>query len=265
MKTASITCFGKNVSCFEFGDPSKPTILFIHGNSAHSGFFLPLIQLMEDSYHILTFDLPGHRESEAWNKEDFTRENLASLFNTVLNHFNVEETDAFGFSMGGLILLECFDLMPAVKRLAVAGHPPLSSVADMPDAYNLTDDIALYLQGTINEDEAERVYNAAIAVNDEPFKHEVKRGLLDTNPLFREGCLLLAQQVSDQVTKLNLLDRQIAIIQAADDLAIQLDYLNKLHIKNLWEQKIQLIPNAGHFMIYENPKELASLLKRYYC
>ncbi len=264
MKTTTITCFGKSVSVFEFGNDTNPTLLFIHGNSAHAGFFIPLIRLLEPKYHIITLDLPGHRQSGAWKKEDFSRENFALLFNSVLDYFNISQVDAFGFSMGGLILLECFDLIPAIKKIAVVGHPPLRSVDDMPNAYVLTDDVSLYLQGSLTDDEAERVYNAVIQINDQQIKSEIKEALLETSPSFREGCLLMAQHVSDQVARLNQFSQPIAVIHAKDDVAIKLEYLKKLEINNLWGQKIQIISEGGHFIIYENPEELAAILDHFY-
>lgn len=254
----------KAVTLYEFGDPSNHALFFIHGNSVPASFFIPLIRLLEAKYYIITLDLPGHRQSEAWEKEDFTPKNLASLFNSILDYFNIKEADAFGFSMGGLILLECFDLMPAVLKLAVAGHPPLSSAADMPEAYHLSEDTSLILQGALTEEETERIYNALIAIDDIQLKSEIKQALIETSPSFREGCLQMALNVSNQITKLNQRPHPIAVIHAADDNAIQSEYLNNLQIHNLWEQKIQVIPECGHFMIGEKPVELAAILDRYF-
>ena len=263
MKSSTITSLGKLVSLYEFGNDSNPALLFIHGNSAHAGFFNPLIRLLEKKYHIITLDLPGHRQSETWEKEEFTRKNFALLFNSVLDYFNIREVDAFGFSMGGLILLECFDLLPAIKKIAVAGHPPLSAVNDMPEAYYLNEDSSLYLQGSLSEDEAERIYNAVIGIEDKQIKNELKRSLLETNPSFREGCLNMAQNVSDQIARLNQLQQPIAIIHGMEDKAVQFKYLEKLKISDLWEGKIQLIHGSGHFMILEKPTELALLVDNF--
>lgn len=254
----------KAVTLHEFGDPSNQTLLFIHGNSVPSSFFIPLIQFLEAKYYIITLDLPGHRQSKAWEKEDFTAKNLASLFNSILEYFNIKEVDAFGFSMGGLILLECFDLMPAVKKLAVAGHPPLSSAKDIPEAYRLNEDVSLIFQGILIEEETERIYNALIAIDDSQLKNEIKQAIVETSPSLREGCLQITLDVSDQIAKLNQFSHPIAIIHAVGDPAIQFEYLQNLQINNLWEQKIQVIPECGHFMIGEKPAKLAAILDRYF-
>jgi pimeloyl-ACP methyl ester carboxylesterase len=264
MKQSLITCLGKSIALFEFGTATHPAVLMIHGNSAHSGFIFPLIRLLEAKYHIITLDLPGHNQSGAWEKDDFTRKNLALLFNSVLDHFKIKEVYAFGFSMGGFLLLESFDLVPAIKKIAIAGHPPLHSAEDMQQAYFLNEDSSLYLQGTLSEEEIERIYIAVIGIQDNKLKSEIKESLRNTSPLFRQGCMNLAQHTSDQIARLNNFHGKVAVIHATEDKAVQLDYLKKLRIKNLWEQKIQMVPGSGHFIIAEKPAELAALLDRFF-
>jgi len=264
MKTSFISCLGKLIALYEFGSTLHPAVLMIHGNSAPSGFLIPLIRSLEPKYHIITLDLPGHNQSEVWEKEDFNRENFAHLFNSVLDHFRIRETNAFGFSMGGFILLESFDMVPVIKKIAIAGHPPLQSVEDMQQAYYLNEDSSLYLKGKLSEDEIDRVYNAVIGIQDENLKSEIKESLRNTSPQFREGCMNLATHTGDQIARLNEFKGSVAIIHATDDKAVQIEYLKKLHFKNLWEQNIHLVPNSGHFILAEKPAELASLLDRFF-
>lgn len=264
MKTSVIACLGRSVALYEYGSATHPAVLMIHGNSVHSGFFMPLIRLLEPKYYIITLDLPGHNQSGAWEKDEFSRENLALLFNSVLDHFKISEVMAFGFSMGGFMLLESFDLVPAIRKIAIAGHPPLRSVEDMPDAYNLNEDSALFLQGPLSENEIERLYNAVIRINDSHIKSEIVESIRKTSPAFREGCMNIAQHAGDQIARLNQFQGPVAIIHAVDDLAIRSEYLEKLQLRNLWEQKIQLIPGSGHFIIAEKPFELAALLDRFF-
>lgn len=264
MKTAFITCLETPIAVYEFGETSNPALLLIHGNSIHSEFLIPMIRQLESKYHILTLDLPGHHLSGAWNKEYFKRENFATLFNSVLDYFNIQEVNAFGFSMGGFILLECFDLIPAIKKVAIAGHPPLQNVADMQEAYYLNENSSLFLKGPLSEEEIERLFTYVIRTKNDYLKEEIKESIRKTSTSFREGSLSIAQNTRNQINLINQLTVPVAVIHNTDDQAVRSEYMNKLQIKNLWEQKIQQITDCGHLCIVEKPSELATMLDRFF-
>ncbi len=259
-----ISVLNKTVAIYEFGLNSKTSLLLIHGNSLHSEFFYPLIQHLEHDFHIITLDLPGHNFSESWNKEDYNSGNFGILFNSVLSYFNIKEVFVFGFSMGGFILLECFNLISSIKKIAIAGHPPIKKFTDMTEAYNINEDSALYLQGILNENEVERIYRSVVKINDNNIQSKILQSILDTNPAFREGCLNMAVNARDQINFLNESGCPITLIHAINDAVVKVDYFEKLKLNYLWEQKIQLISDSGHFVILEKPKEVSVILKRFF-
>jgi len=260
----TITFSGKKVALYEFGSAENPTILLIHGNSVHAGFFRPLISNLENRYHLVTFDLPGCGASEAWKKEEFTGENLARLCNSVLGYFGVTECNAFGFSMGAFILLEILGLLPAVRKIAISGHPPLRSASDMQNAYLISEDSALFLQGVLSDDEIKRLYEAVIGIREEEVSAAIMESVRQTDPSFREGSLNLAMQAGDQVARLQSFKGETAIIHPADDKAVRADYYESLPQGLVWNDTIQTIGNSGHFVIIEQPAELAKILDRFF-
>lgn len=264
MRMDSVSVFGKSVSIYESGEKTSQAILLIHGNSVDSTFQKPLICQLESDFYVITLDLPGHLHSDPWDKELFSRESFGTLFRTVLQKLNVHQTSAFGFSMGGFLLLECFDLIPEIKKLAINGHPPLQSVADMPAAHFLNDDSSLFLQGYLGDDEIERIYNSVVRINDQELKLKIKESMASTSPSFREGCLKVAMETRNQVEAINNSDVPVALILGSNDPVIRIDYLNNLKIKNLWNKKIQIIQDCGHYTMVEKPKELASVLSSFF-
>ena len=44
---------------YEFGDPSKPLLVLIHGYAASSIMFFKTFNLLEKDYHVIALDLPG--------------------------------------------------------------------------------------------------------------------------------------------------------------------------------------------------------------
>lgn len=67
----------------EAGDPTKPTILLLHGFPSSSHMFRNLIPLLADSYHIVAPDYPGFGYSSAPTVKEFnyTFDNLAGVIN----------------------------------------------------------------------------------------------------------------------------------------------------------------------------------------
>ncbi|ABR91068.1 Uncharacterized conserved protein [Janthinobacterium sp. Marseille] len=98
----------------EAGDPSKPTILLLHGFPTSSFMYRNLIPLLADRYHVVAPDLPGFGFTEAPDRAHFkyTFENLAK----VIDGF----TQKLGLSH---YALQIFDYgAPVGLRLALA-HP----------------------------------------------------------------------------------------------------------------------------------------------
>ena len=47
------------IMTYEFGDPSKPLLVLIHGYAASSIMFFKTFNLLEKDYHVIALDLPG--------------------------------------------------------------------------------------------------------------------------------------------------------------------------------------------------------------
>ncbi len=72
---------GLDIFYREAGDPSKPTILLLHGFPTSSHMFRNLIPALADSFHLVAPDYPGFGQSSApaVNEFNYTFDNLASV------------------------------------------------------------------------------------------------------------------------------------------------------------------------------------------
>ena len=71
-------------------------------------------------------------------------------------------------------------------------------------------------------------------------------------------------QAGDQVARLQSFKGETAIIHPADDKAVRADYYESLPQGLVWNDTIQTIGNSGHFVIIEQPAELAKILDRFF-
>jgi len=54
---------GYRVLVREFGDPAGPPVVLIHGFMRNGWSFIPLLPVLQDRYHVVVPDLPGHGET----------------------------------------------------------------------------------------------------------------------------------------------------------------------------------------------------------
>ena len=89
----------------EWGDPTNPTIVLLHGGnqSAHSWDLVSLH--LADRYHVLALDQRGHGDTE-WNRElDYSIAAMVADAAAFIADRGVREPIVFGHSMGGRVTL----------------------------------------------------------------------------------------------------------------------------------------------------------------
>lgn len=89
-KTATVE--GLDIFYREAGDPSKPTILLLHGFPTSSHMFRNLIPALADSYHVVAPDYPGYGHSSAPPHDAFVYsfDNLARVMGLFVEHIGLE-------------------------------------------------------------------------------------------------------------------------------------------------------------------------------
>lgn len=97
----------ENVDIFyrEAGDPSKPTILLLHGFPTSSHMFRELIPELADQYHLIAPDYPGYGFSAMPNVEDFdySFDNVASLIGKFVDEIGVDKFSVYMMDYGAPI------------------------------------------------------------------------------------------------------------------------------------------------------------------
>ena len=94
-----------DVHYWTHGDPSKPTLVMIHGFTGDHYGFQKLIPLLEADYFIITPDLPGSGISTLQPQSQWAIDPLAKLANEFVANLQLEKPPIIlGHSMGGLVV-----------------------------------------------------------------------------------------------------------------------------------------------------------------
>ena len=106
----SETIDGVKVAYREAGNPSKPTILLLHGFPTSSHMFRNLIPQLAKSYHVIAPDYPGFGASDMPAAEDFDYSfaNIASMMTRLLDIKKVDRYSVYLMDYGAPVGFRMF-------------------------------------------------------------------------------------------------------------------------------------------------------------
>ena len=105
---------GLDIFYREAGDPSKPTVLLLHGFPTSSHMFRNLIPALGDEFHVIAPDYPGYGNSSmpTVDEFDYTFDHLADIVDTLVGRLGIDRYSLYLMDYGA----------PVGFRLAVR-HP----------------------------------------------------------------------------------------------------------------------------------------------
>ncbi|UEM07579.1 alpha/beta hydrolase (plasmid) [Skermanella rosea] len=124
------TTHGKVVT--EDNGRDASTLVLIHGNSSCRRVFDRQSESeLGRTYRLVTFDLPGHGDSEdaVHPEHTYTRPGLADAVVEMLAKLDISEAALLGWSLGGHIAIEMLGKFGGVQGLILTGTPPSEAVA----------------------------------------------------------------------------------------------------------------------------------------
>ncbi len=101
---------------FEAGDPSRPTILFIHGFGDTKESYLKQAVSLQKDFHIIVPDMPGFGPNPRLKDFDYNASNVAALIDEFCERLNLKKVHLVGNSMGGAI--SCFLYLHNPQRVS---------------------------------------------------------------------------------------------------------------------------------------------------
>ena len=92
---------GGKLRCFEAGDPSAPTIVFVHGLLVNANLWRKVVPLLSDRFHCVSLDLPLGSHELALPNADLSPTGLADLITSALDALDVSDVTLVGNDTGG--------------------------------------------------------------------------------------------------------------------------------------------------------------------
>lgn len=244
-----------NIAVKEEG--TGPDMVLIHGIFASKEIMNPLFDYYKKNYHVISYDVRGHGESdkpEKFDLDDYARD-LAAL----IDYFNLDRPVVIGLSMGSYITLKTAELYPELlSKIVLIGVRGKGEISLMEKAVEENDgnaDIDLKEMGRLISN---RVYPPNTTPEQIQEYYRGNRGKVElTNDERKNIYASLAHY--DMMSDIDNVEIPALLLVG------QYDGLNppsesRIVHDALSDSHLEIIEGAGHIIFFEKKNEVISLI-----
>ncbi|MCT3921464.1 alpha/beta fold hydrolase [Elizabethkingia anophelis] len=233
-KTAQKTVYGKNkegkyidlkdakIYYEEYGK-GQPLIL-LHGNNGSISDFSKQIPFFEKHYRVIAVDTRGQGRSTDLTQDAYSYEKFASDLYQVIKSLNLEQVDIIGWSDGGnTALIFNYEHPEMVNRIVTIGA------------------------------------NMNPAGVKETLIEQLKKQVAGNDPKTNQRLIQLMLNHPDiKSNQLSLITNPVLVVAGSDDV-IKDEHTRLIH-KLIRNSELAIIPNATHYIPFEQPEKLNELM-----
>jgi 3-oxoadipate enol-lactonase len=238
-----------------YGTASGLPVVFIHGFPFSQEMWRSRDAELSGDYHLITFDVRGHGESEVGDGQ-YTIEFFVDDLIGLLDYLRIEKAVVVGLSMGGYIALRANERNPERFRglvLCDTRSEADSNEGKIKRAANIqsvrTDGIQKYAEGFLKAVFAPQTFEK----NPEAVKF-IKKIIEKTSPIAIAGTLLALASRTDTTDSLSKINVPTLILVGEHDALTPVSAAKSMSEK-IRQSELHIISNAAHLSNLENPEE----------
>jgi pimeloyl-ACP methyl ester carboxylesterase len=210
-------------------------------------------------------DLPGHgTSSDAINPErTYNIPGYADAVIETLEQMGVRQFVAYGWSLGGHVLLEMMPRNPGMVGLMITGTPPVGRTPEeIQSGFKATPAIMLAGKPDLTPEEVEMFGSAATGAPLDPSVRDAikrtdgrARGLMFASLFMGKG--------EDERVIAESSPVPLAIVNGADDPLVNVDYIDAIAYRNLWDKHCYRLRGVGHAPFMQAPQTFNAIFSRF--
>lgn len=249
---------GLNIAVKEAG--TGPDMVLIHGIFATKEIMNPLFNYYKDKYHVVSYDVRGHGESD--KPEKLTLEDYADDLAAIIKYYDMENPIVIGLSMGSYITLRTAEKYPSLASkivlIGTRGQGKISLMEKAVEENGGNTDIDLKEMGRLI---ARRVYPPNTTPEQIVEYYKGNRGKTElTNDERKNIYASLAHY--DMMSDIDNVEIPVLLLVGEFD-GLNPPTESKIVADALKDSKLEVIDGAGHIIFFEKKDEVISLIDNF--
>lgn len=244
-------------------------VVFIHGNSCSSKVFRKQLAHFSQQYRVIAIDLPGHGKSDHANHPDsaYTIPGYAKVLDEVIRILKLKEFIVVGFSLGGNIALQWTEITDRIKGIMMVSSAPMKYSDEAFLAYPPYEGSCAASSDVLTESQAIQYVGACGFDTLDPSVYFMIQDAMKTDGAARATMVasVLAGKGIDETHIISKLKVPLAVVLGNKDHVVGMEYIFHLHYLNLWHNKIEVLTDAKHALVYHQAEQLNTLLESFIC
>jgi len=251
---------------------SGPALVLLHGLTNNWECWIPCISYLKDSYTLYIMDAPGYGDSG--NLENYSIEIFADYVSKFIKKLSLDPISVIGLSLGGLISAEFGKKYPDFSKSIVICGPIIKEGNTSVLAKTLRYSLWVVSNFSLSERALKKIIETRVvsyAVSKYANMYKFNRFLVDQYGIIgkrkmRERAFVkMGISVGDYDLRNTLKGYLLPtlLLYGKEDRLSSYKHAKKVVIENNKNLKLSVIPDAGHIVSMEKPKETAEEVKRF--
>ncbi|MGK7918477.1 MAG: 2-succinyl-6-hydroxy-2,4-cyclohexadiene-1-carboxylate synthase [Trichodesmium sp.] len=244
---------------------NKPVLVMLHGFMGSSNDFREIIPQLSKNFCCLTVDLPGHGKTRViGGDENYNMPNTAKALINLLDNLKIEKCYLFGYSMGGrLALYMAINFPTRFEKIIIESASP-----------GLRDEVERSLRRESDFKLADKLENSNFSeflfnwYNQPLFESlrqhnnvdKLRKMRLENNPLELAKSLRNLGTGNQSSLWEKLSNHQIPTLLIVGEYDHKFQAINTKMAELSQATKVRIIPESGHNIHFENPREWMAAL-----
>ncbi|MBR7051313.1 MAG: alpha/beta hydrolase [Methanobrevibacter sp.] len=246
---------GINIAVKEEG--TGPDMILIHGIFATKEIMNPLFNHYKENYHVISYDVRGHGESD--KPEKLTLEDYADDLAAIIDYYNMDRPIVIGLSMGSYITLRTAEKYPSIASKIVLigthGEGKISLMEKAVEENGGNADIDLKEMGRLI---SRRVYPPNTTPEQIVEYYRGNRGKTELNNTERKN-IYASLAHYDMMSDIDNVEIPVLLLVGEFD-GLNPPIESQKVADALHDSRLQVIEGAGHIIFFEKRDEVISLI-----